>query len=288
MALGLVVAISVASLATEVVISEIAWSGTAASPSDEWIELYNTTATPVDLVGWRLVFGEITVQLSGIVGPEDYYLLERTDDESISDIEADLFYTGALANSGVAVELLDAEGNVVDRIDVSEAGWPAGTDGGGEPRYASMERVDPFAETAAWASNDGTIRNGSDIGGNPINGTPGAENSATILARVAPKVELIVPGEEGAILAGVIVIEWSAVDPDGPAEGLAIAIEISLDGGETWQTVVGNLANGGSYAWDTALHADSSEVKLRILAVDSDGYRGVAESPVFTIRNETD
>jgi len=37
-----------------VVISEIAWAGTAADPRDEWIELRNLGATPVDLDGWIL------------------------------------------------------------------------------------------------------------------------------------------------------------------------------------------------------------------------------------------
>ena len=38
----------------DVVISEIAWSGTATSSYDEWLELYNNTANPIDLSGWTL------------------------------------------------------------------------------------------------------------------------------------------------------------------------------------------------------------------------------------------
>ena len=37
-----------------VIISEIAWGGTAAAPTHEWIELYNPGGLPVDLAGWRL------------------------------------------------------------------------------------------------------------------------------------------------------------------------------------------------------------------------------------------
>ncbi|NCP04703.1 MAG: lamin tail domain-containing protein, partial [Deltaproteobacteria bacterium] len=37
-----------------VVITEVAWMGTSASSSDEWIELYNTTNARVNLDGWRL------------------------------------------------------------------------------------------------------------------------------------------------------------------------------------------------------------------------------------------
>ena len=37
-----------------IIISEIAWAGTAADPQDEWIELRNIGDTPVDLSGWVL------------------------------------------------------------------------------------------------------------------------------------------------------------------------------------------------------------------------------------------
>ncbi len=37
-----------------VIISEIAWAGTPASPDDEWIELCNLGSRPVDLTGWQL------------------------------------------------------------------------------------------------------------------------------------------------------------------------------------------------------------------------------------------
>src|SRR5512138_1594589 len=40
--------------ALDVVINEVAWAGTAASTNDEWIELYNTTATAIDLTNWTL------------------------------------------------------------------------------------------------------------------------------------------------------------------------------------------------------------------------------------------
>ncbi len=205
----------------------------------------------------------------------------------MSDVEADVLYTGSLSNDGATLELRDAAGEIVDLVDASEAGWPAGTTRDADPPYASMERVDPTSEAAEWASNDGRTRNGADANGDPLNGTPGRENSARIVARAAPRVELVAPNEAEAVLSGVVVVEWSATDPDGPAEGLAISIELSLDGGETWEVLVGNLANGGSYAWDTALHPDGDRVRLRVAAEDADGYRGAAESPVLTIRNGT-
>jgi len=291
LAVGLLLLLSAGCLGADVAINEIAWSGTAASPSDEWIELYNTTDEAIDLSSWVLAFGETTIDLSGeannVIDAGGYFLLERTDDETVSDVEADVLYTGSLSNDGATLELRDAAGEIVDLVDASEAGWPAGTPRDADLPFSSMERVDPTSEAAEWASNDGRTRNGADANGDPLNGTPGRENSARIVARAAPRVELVAPNEAEAVLSGVVVVEWSATDPDGPAEGLAISIELSLDGGETWEVLVGNLANGGSYAWDTALHPDGDRVRLRVAAEDADGYRGAAESPVLTIRNGT-
>jgi len=288
---GLLLLLSAGCLGADVVINEIAWGGTAASASDEWIELYNTTEAAIDLTGWILAFGETAIELGGetnsMIEGGGYFLLERTDDGTVSDVDADVLYTGSLSNGGATIELRDAAGEIVDRVDAAETGWPAGTASGGEPPYASMERVDPFSEAAEWASNDGRIRNGADANGDPLNGTPGQENSARIVAQVAPRVELVAPSEAATVLSGTVVVEWSATDPDGPAEGLAISIELSLDGGETWEILAGSLANGGSYAWDTTLHPDGDRVRLRVAAADADGYRGIAESPVLTIRNGT-
>ena len=217
-----------------------------------------------------------------------YFLLERTDDETVSDIEADVLYKGTISNTGVVIELRNARGEVVDRVATPETGWPAGTAGSGEPPYTSMELVDALTDVAEWADNDGRIRNGTDAKGDPLNGTPKAENSASIIALAAPRVELIEPAEEAAVVSGIVIIEWSATDPDGSAEGLAMSIEISLDGGGTWEVLVENLANGGRYAWNTTLHPDGDQVRLRVSAEDVGGYRGSAESAVLTIRNGAD
>jgi len=293
---GAMLLIGAACAGASVVINEVAWSGTAAGSSDEWIELLNTTDGVVDLAGWTLVFGDTTVHLGTVEGSTreverstleagGYLLLERSDDGTIADVDAGVVYVGALSNAGTAIELRNPMGEVVDRVDASTDGWPAGSAGDGEPPYASMERLDPYAEPATWASNDGTIRNGIDADGAAVNGTPGRENGARILALTAPRVELLAPLVEGQVLSGIVIVEWIAVDPDGPAEALGISIELSYDEGGTWEVIVENLANGGNYAWDTTLHPDGDGVVLRVLSADASGRRGLAESPSLVIRN---
>ncbi len=164
-----------ASYATrDVVISEVAWMGTRASANDEWIELYNNTSQDISLAWWRLeaVDGTPSIVLSGTIPAHGFFLLERTDDNTVSDIIADQIYTGALSNSGEVLILKDPSGNVIDTANGDGSPWPAGDDS----YRATMERLDLLApdSDANWATNNGVYRNGLDAQGNPINGTPKA------------------------------------------------------------------------------------------------------------------
>jgi PKD repeat protein len=104
--------------------SEIAWMGTEVSANDEWIELYNPNDFSVELDGWiiRNQDSSFEILLSGTVAPDGYFLLERTDDDTVSDVEADQIYTGALKNDGEFLELVDPFERVVDEIDVWHTG----------------------------------------------------------------------------------------------------------------------------------------------------------------------
>ena len=163
----------------DVVINEIAWMGTTCSYYDEWIELYNNSSLSIDLTGWSLKAADGTpdISLVGIIPAKGYFLLERTDDETIKDLKADQIYTGALENTSEDLQLRDASGNLIDSVPCeTNGGWFAGEKGGAY----TMERTDagsPGTTKNNWHTNDGITRNGTDAEGNPINGTPKAENS---------------------------------------------------------------------------------------------------------------
>ena len=168
-----------------VVLNEVAWGGSAASAADEWLELLNTTAYTIPLDGWVITSTTgLTISLDGsTIAPQGYYLIERTDDDTVRDMPADLIanFGRGLTNQG-SVLYLSAGGQVIDTVNVEEGGpWPAGS---GAPDYRSMERSDPFALDfdANWHSNDGLIRNGQDADGNPLNGTPKQPNSRPVLS----------------------------------------------------------------------------------------------------------
>lgn len=171
----------------DVIISEVAWGGTSASyTSDEWIELYNNTNNVISLIGWTLNIANqnITITLQGSIPPNGFYLLERTDDETVSDIDADKIYTGSLNNNGDRLFLRDNSGQLIDSANGDGGGWPAGS---ASPGYYSMERTSGTATDvdANWQNNDGITRNGLDAGGHLITGTAKSENSGWNTAIVA-------------------------------------------------------------------------------------------------------
>ena len=296
-AMGALALLSGAGAAMTVVVNEIAWAGSAASANDEWIELRNVGDETVQLAGWMLLIGEspdvatIAIYLGEVEGktvearttalePGGFLLLERTDDSTVSDVAADVIYTGALANTGVMLHLVDPTGAVVDRVDLAAWGWPGGGGRDASIPHATMERTPALT----WKSNDGITIGGLDADGNPLNGTPGAANSAEVSWEQAPRVSIGYPQGEDLALSGEVIVTWAASDPDGADSALQIGIALQpTDGGSAIEVAV-QLANAGSYALDTTRYDDGGYVVI-VMATDADGYEGSAPSAAFEIRS---
>jgi hypothetical protein len=173
-------------LKNEVAFNEIAWMGTSAEANDEWIELYNNTKENIDLTDWKLaVKDKFEIELSGIIPAQGFYLLENNEN-AVSDIEADLIYSGNLADSGEILGLYDEFGNLVEEMDCSSE-WFAGD----KNLKASMERINPQGclNVENWDTNlsakvEGERKedyiNGKDREENPIYGTPKNPNSVGV------------------------------------------------------------------------------------------------------------
>jgi hypothetical protein len=157
-----------------VLISEIAWGGTAASPTHQWIELYNPGSEAIDLAGWRLATGDFDpfISLVGTIPAGGFFLLERGEDGILQDILADEVYPmiATLSEGGESLRLWAPGDVLVDTANQAGGSWPAGT---AFPESHSMERMGLLPDgPGAWATNDGLVRNGSDLNGNPVYGTP--------------------------------------------------------------------------------------------------------------------
>ena len=184
---------------SKVVINEIAWMGTKESYNNEWIELYNNSETSVNLDGWILKTndGSPEIELTGRISAKSFYLLERTDDETVASILADQIYKGGLANKGEYLKLFDEQGNLIDEVECSD-GWFAGDN----KTKQTMERsVEVKLQQPHWQTSQ-----------NP-GGTPKKQNSQ--LAEEAVEVK---PKHPQGIITypGGIVVNEVLPSPEGP------------------------------------------------------------------------
>lgn len=158
-----------------VVVNELAWMGSADSSSDEWIELYNTTANDIDLAGWTIEDdGSTTYAItSGVIAAHSYFLIE--DAQEATSVEADIVIPMSLGNTGDSLVLMDETQTVIDTVNESAGPWYAGDN----TTKATMERKDPGTsseEPTNW--DNATTGNGATgQSGSTIMGTPKSQNS---------------------------------------------------------------------------------------------------------------
>ncbi len=161
---------ALAASAGDVVINDLAWMGTTSNTANEWIELYNTTGSSISLSSWTLSSSDGTpsITLTGSIAAYGYYLLERTDDNSVPGITADKTYAGAMGDGGELMTLKDGSNNTIDTA--NQAGsWFFGTTSG----RSTMSRVDVNV-SGTTSSNWFTAT--TSYGGGIGNGTPKAAN----------------------------------------------------------------------------------------------------------------
>jgi hypothetical protein len=173
-----------------VLIHEVAWAGTSASSSDEWIELHNPGSADIDLGGWVLSDGgALTIRLRGTLPGYGFFLLERTDDTTVSSVTADQIYAGSLNNGGEALELRGPLGEPVDSANADGGAWPAGN----ASTHANMERVGGTDGPGAWRTFTGCWSTGADADGRPVNGTPRQPNSVSCPTDTPPPSPTMTP-----------------------------------------------------------------------------------------------
>jgi hypothetical protein len=146
-----------------VVINEISWFGS------DWIELYNSGNSPVDLTGWSLwetnsgttsasaVQSCFIDQATGasLIVPEGYLL--------ITGFSGNVIPSYGLLNSGEQLILKDSSGIVIDMANLPATKWFAGKYTSSPTTFYSMERnlftTTPPEGTLAssWHTSDGTV-----------------------------------------------------------------------------------------------------------------------------------
>jgi hypothetical protein len=180
-----------------IIFNEVAWSGTAASAEDEWIELYNPSSAEITITGWKIrknscgASGTDYIILNGKISSGGYFLLERgitaSDNTTVFDVTANQIYLESsapkLLDSGDTLYLCDNFGNFIDTANLEGFGnstnpWPKGS---ATTNYPTMERISLTTEKdSSWATNNGITKNGKNAIGGLIYGTPGKRNSTGI------------------------------------------------------------------------------------------------------------
>ncbi len=147
----------------KIYLNEIAWMGTAVSANDEWLEIKNNSTVEANLFGWQIKnqTGKIKIVFNDQIkiSPGGFLLLERTDDNSVAQVEADKIYSGAMSNDGEWLKFFDSKCNLIDEVNAS---WGWGKFGGENDTKKTLERnaADPHWHTSVNAG-----------------GTPRSENS---------------------------------------------------------------------------------------------------------------
>lgn len=95
----------------------------------EWIELYNNASISQSLSGWQIVIsGSGLIPLEGVIGPHDYFVVQRNAATFSSGAIAEQTYNfPALSNSGATLFLVNPQAEWVDTLvygaGVAQLGW---------------------------------------------------------------------------------------------------------------------------------------------------------------------
>lgn len=140
-----------------VVIHEIFYHGHGTSP-EQWVELYNRSAGPVDLSDWAFSEGISYLFPSGTLLPAGGYVVVAWNPAAFAARHPGLTalgpFSGSLSGKGETLSLSDANENIVNSVRYGDGGlWSEWADGGG----SSLELRDPDADNTkpgAWEASD--------------------------------------------------------------------------------------------------------------------------------------
>ncbi len=197
----------------QVVINEIMFHPSSQNPREEYIEIFNTTATNVNLSGWRLTKGvDFTIPTNTVIGPAKYLVIAANRQAftnkypGITNVVGDFCFVrttnvvgfaytnfdNTLSNTRDEVQLEDASGQIINSVSYADEGdwatrqrgvldhnyqgwtWFSDADGLGK----SLELINPALPNSSGQNWRASIT---------VNGTPGSANSVAS-ANTAPLV----------------------------------------------------------------------------------------------------
>lgn len=243
-----------------VVINEIQYHASDDIPSEDWVELVNTSLNEVDLSGWTLSDGDpanvFTVASGVSMEPGGYVVLCQDQvgfDAAYPIIPCQGEWTFGLSASGETIYLRDAFGTLVDSVAFDDSDpWPVAADGAGP----TLELID-----AALDNNLATVWQASFVRG----GTPGRRNSTAVANEPPPEL----PFGSPRVAAFPNPFAGSAtIVVEGPPSGDAVIEVFDALGRRISRLNLGHLAPGpNAIPWTE----ESSGPGLRFVRLLFDG-----------------
>jgi fibronectin type 3 domain-containing protein len=227
----------------DVAITEIMYHPLGNTPSEEYIEIHNRSATAVNLSGWQFVDGvNFTFPMNTQLGAGNYLVVAanvaafQASHPGVTNVIGG--WTGELSNSGEQIDLVDADGNRIDQVEYADEGdwatrrrgpldnnhrgwiWDTSADGGGH----SVERV-----SLSLSNNSGQNWAESGVRG----GTPGAANS-TADANVAPLIRNV--AQLPVVPKSSETVTITATISDELTTGVAATLFYRIDGAASFSS----------------------------------------------------
>ncbi len=234
---------------TNVIITEVLYDAPNSDATEEWVELFNPTASAINLAGWSLSDNAGTFSLSGSIAAGGYVVIARDAAafQSLYGFAPDISGSNlALSNSGDQLSLKDGNGVEVDFVawEGYVAGWTVSA------KDTTIRRITATDtdSNADW-ENSGTL---GDPGSGSYGGGTGGDTTA-------PSVTITNP-TNGATVSGSVTITFSASDANGIS-----STSLLIDGTQ--------VSSSTSFVWDTTLETDGSH-QITARATDTSGNVG--------------
>jgi hypothetical protein len=262
----------------DVVINELMYHPPSDVDGDDYIELHNPTAEPVDAGGWCFTAGITGCLPEGTTIPPAGFLVVAKNPGMASTtygVAITLGYGGNLSNSGETVTVLDSGGAEVDSVTYSDVPpWPAAPDGSGpslERRHPSL----PSGEVTTWAAAAAASGHSA-----------GAQNSVFGIPVGPPIGDLTLPSPAPAGTPIVV----SVLSPAAETVSLEVVVDHEVPTTEPMaDDGVGDDVEAGDGRFTATLAGQPAETLLRVRATasaggadttlpaadDSQAYRGV-------------
>ena len=237
--------------------------------NNEWVELYNITASPLDLSGWKICDNNLCDNLSGTIPAGGFAVITNKDTtwnyweilSGVLKIVLNSRIGDGLENTADMLLLKNASSTIVDQMNwgIPTSTWPNYNENVWNPGVPDVAEGHILARVPTGFDTD-LPSDWHDLG--------------------LPQVTVIWPnGGEILYVGDTYTIQWSATNPNGTDTDLTIDIYYSKDSGNTWAkiTSTSTTENDGTFEWRIPLfigsyYVPSHHARIKVVAYGPENF----------------